>query len=217
MKMSGKKSINPDDVRKTLYLIDCYRVHLFYDINWIDRKVEEGTLGREFASSWKNLRKRMIKMASVTSHIPGVRRLVKIQSTFESLWQIALPLIIVITFANIFAPQTFSIIKIVTPFLAILAFSSILLSLFARSFLGGRIGKKIEQHFKNNPEAQEIAGQEIKQSVQMLIEELRKFLKETNQEPKKHLIGINFFDYDHIKIVKKPKPWRRYYLAEVTK
>jgi len=81
--------------------------------------------------------------------------------------------------------------------------------------IGGKIGKKIDEHFQQNPEAQKIASQEIKAAVQLLIDELRRYLRETGEKPKKHLIGISFLDYSGIKMVKKPKPWRKYYLAQL--
>ena len=31
--LSKKEKIDPDDVRKAIYLIDSYRAHLFYDIS----------------------------------------------------------------------------------------------------------------------------------------------------------------------------------------
>mgnify|MGYP005831235387 CR=1 FL=1 len=208
------KTIDPDDIRKAIYLIDAYRTH-FYDISWIDKKVDEGTLGNHFRPLWKNLRKRMVKMASVSSHIIGVKKLAKIQSYFEALWQIFVPLVIITFFVNIFAPETFSFIKGIALYITVLAFSSMLIGLIGRFMIGGKIGKKIDEHFQQNPEAQKIASQEIKAAVQLLIDELRRYLRETGEKPKKHLIGISFLDYNGIKMVKKPKPWRKYYLAQL--
>jgi hypothetical protein len=58
MQIKQKESISPDAVRKAIYLIDSYRAHLFYDISWINKKVQEGKLGNRFKLRWKKLRKK---------------------------------------------------------------------------------------------------------------------------------------------------------------
>jgi hypothetical protein len=215
MQFKQKESINPDDVRKAIYLIDSYRAHLFYDISWIDKRVNEGKLGNRFKLQWKKLRKVMIKMASVSNEIAGVRKLAKIQNYLEALWQIIIPLIVVTAFLSILAPQSFSLIKGIAVYLTVIAFSSLILGLVGRFMIGGKIGRKIEEHFLRNPAAHEFKIYEVKDAVQLLIDELHKFLKESDQKPSKHRIGLNLMDYKNVKIVKKPKPWRKYYIAEI--
>lgn len=211
-----KESITDlDALRKAIYLIDSYRVHLFYDIAWIDKKVAEGKLGKRFRASWKNLRKTMIKMASISSEIAGVRRLAKIQNYLEALWQICVPLVVIAVFLSLFAHQNLSFVKGMTTYLLAIAFSSIILGLIGRFVIGGKIGKKIDGHFQRNPEAHKFKSYEIKEAVQLLIEELRMRIRESNQNPRKHLIGLNCLDYKNIRVAKKPMPWRKYYLAEV--
>lgn len=207
--------INLDDVRKAIYLIDSYRAHLFYDITWIDKKVAEGKLGKRFRSSWKNLRKTMIKMASISSEIAGVRKLAKIQNYLEALWQICVPLVVIAVFLSLFLPQNLSFAKGITIYLLAIAFSSMILGIIGRFIVGGKIGRKIEGHFLRNPDAQRFKSYEIKEMVQLLIEELRMRIRESNQNPRKHLIGLNFLDYKNIRVAKSPRPWRKYYLVEV--
>lgn len=215
--MQSKKEsvIDPDAVRKAIYLIDSYRAHLFYDIAWIDKKVAEGKLGKRFKISWKNLRKTMIKMASISSEIAGVRKLAKIQNYLEALWQICVPLVVIAVFLSLFVPQNLSFVKGMTIYLLAIAFSSMILGLIGRFVVGGKIGRKIEGHFLRNPDAHKFKNYEIRASVQLLIEELRIHIRESNQNPHKHLIGLNFLDYKNIRVSKKPRPWRKYYLAEV--
>jgi len=215
MRFKQKESISPDDLRKAIYLIDSYRAHLFYDISWIDKRVKEGKLGNRFKVRWKKLRKVMIKMASISNEIAGVRKLAKIQNYLEASWQIIVPLIVLIAFLSVLAPQSFSLIKGTTVYLTVIAFSSIILGLVGRFIIGWKIGRKIEEHFLKNPEAHEFKIYEVRNAVQLLIDELRKFLKESNQNPSKHRIGLNFMDYKYVKMVKKPKPWRKYYIAEI--
>lgn len=91
----GSAEMDPTDIRKVIYALDGYRAHLFYDITWIDRKVESGTLGPDFTANWKSLRRKMIKMARVLSSIPGIPRLARLQSYFEALWQVAVPVVFI--------------------------------------------------------------------------------------------------------------------------
>jgi hypothetical protein len=157
----------------------------------------------------------MIKMASISNEIAGVRELAKIQNYLEASWQIIVPIIVVTLFLSILAPQRFTLIKGITVYLSVIAFSSVILGLVGRFIIGGKIGRKIEEHFLRNPGAHEFKIYEVRDAVQLLIDELRKFLMISKQNPKKYRIGLNFMDYKYVKMVKKPKPWRKYYIAEI--
>jgi len=206
--------LDPTDIRKVIYTLDAYRAHLFYDIGWIDAKVDQRTLGSNFAVNWKELRRIMIKMAHVPASLPGVPRLVRLQSYFEALWQIAAPLIFIVLFASLLAPQL-PFISSVAPYIMIAGLGALLVGLLARFILGRQIGRLIDDHFAKNPELHKLKAQELRKAVQLLIEELRRFIRESGDQPKKHLIGVGFLDYEHIKVAKKPRPWRRYYLVTV--
>ncbi|MEM2704205.1 MAG: hypothetical protein QXR45_13720 [Candidatus Bathyarchaeia archaeon] len=215
MGVGRKDTADSDDIRKAIYLIDSYRANLFYDITWIDKKVAAGKLGNRFRKVWKNLRKTMIKMASVTNEQPDIRNLVKIQNYLEILWQICVPVVIIIMFLSILTPKIVPFAKGLTVYLVGGAFSSIILGLIGRFIIGGKIGRKIDEYFAKNPEAHKFKKREVREAVQLLIEDLRVLLRTSNKDPRKHLIGLNFLDYDNIRVVKKPKPWRKYYLAEI--
>lgn len=208
-------SIDPTDIRKVIYALDGYRAHLFYDIAWIDEKVERGSLGRAFAANWKVLRRSMIKMARVSSSIPGIPRLARLQSYFEALWQVAVPLVFILLFAGVLAPEV-PVIRDLAPYIMVFAFAALFTGLLSRFLIGARIGRGIEAYFVKNPEAHKLRAYELRDAVQLLIEELRQFIRDTGDDPKKHLVGVGFLDYNHIEVKKKPRPWRKYYLVRVT-
>lgn len=211
----GSAEMDPTDIRKVIYALDGYRAHLFYDITWIDRKVESGTLGPDFAANWKSLRRKMIKMARVLSSIPGIPRLARLQSYFEALWQVAVPVVFIMLFAGIIAPEL-PFVRDLAPYFVAIAFAALLTGLLSRFLIGRRIGGRIETYFVNNPEAHKLRAYELRDAVQVLIEELRRFIHRTGQDPKKHLVGVGFIDYKHIEVKKKPRPWRKYYLVKVS-
>jgi len=215
MPSSKDTEIDPTEIRKVIYSLDAYRSHIFYDITWIDEKVKNGNLGRTFAGGWKKLRARMFKMARVTLSVPGNRRIAKIQQYFEALWQIVIPLVFLFILINFMAPGI-PIVAIISPYLVIVAFAALFASLGAKYFLGGLISRRINQYFVDNPEAQVLRAAELKNAIQVLIEELRKFLRDSDEDPKDHLVGVGFTDYKGIEINKKPRPWRQYYLVTVT-
>jgi len=206
--------LDPTDIRKVIYTLDAYRSHLFYDIGWIDAKVEQKTLGRSFAAKWKELRRTMIRMAHVPASLPSIPRLVRLQSYFEALWQIAAPLIFVVLFTSLLAPQL-PFISSVAPYIMIAGLGALLVGLLARFLIGRQIGRQIDDHFAKNPDLHKAKAQELREAVQLLIEELRRFIRETGDQPKKHLVGVGLLDYEHIEVAKKPRPWRRYYLVTV--
>ncbi len=207
--------IDPTEIRKVIYSLDAYRAHIFYDITWIDEKVKNGNLGRAFAGGWKKLRARMFKMARVTISIPGNRRLAKFQSYFEALWQIVIPLVFLTILVNFIVPGL-PIVASISPFLVIVAFIALFAGLGAKFLLGGLISRRIDSYFADNPEAQKLRAIELRNAVQILIEELRKFIRDTGEDPEDHLVGVGFIDYTGIEISKKPRPWRQYYLVTLT-
>jgi len=212
---SRTAELDPTDIRKVIYTLDAYRAHLFYDISWIDAKVEQRTLGRQFAADWKELRRMIIKMAHVPASLPGVPRLVRLQSYFEGLWQIAAPLIFILLFTSLLAPQL-PFISSIAPYIMIAGLAALLIGVLARFMIGRQIGRRIDDHFAKNPELHKLKAEQLREAVQLLIEELRRFIRETGDQPKKHLVGVSFLDYEHIEVAKKPRPWRRYYLVTVT-
>ena len=215
MRNKKENSIDPAALRKAIWLIDSYRADLFYDLTWIEKKAEEGNLGRSFHSKWKDLKNDMMKMASVTSRVPGITKLARMQGYFESLSQISIPLIVFTGLVDIMVPGGLHL-PFPASYLTVVMVSLMIASLAARSLMGKRIGAKIEGYLRNNPDTNKLKKFEVKDAVQSLIEELRKYLSETGKVPKKHLVGLTFLDYDHVEMVSKPRPWRRYYLAQVT-
>jgi len=207
--------LDPTDIRKVIYTLDAYRAHLFYDMTWIDAKVERGTLGRNFAARWKELRHMMVKMAHLPASLPTVPGLVRLQGYFEAMWQIAGPLVFILLFASLLAPQI-PLIASIAPYIMIAGLVMLLIGLLARFLVGREIGRRIEEHFAKNPELHKPQAKQLWEAVQLLIEELRRLVRESGDDPKKHLVGVTFLDYEHIQVSKKPQPWRRYCLVVVT-
>jgi len=207
--------IDPTDIRKVIYAVDAYRSHVYYDLSWVIPLVEGGNLGRQFAENWKDLQRKLIKMASITGNIPGLIRLARLQNLFEALYQIAVPVMFVTLFAGIFAPGL-EIVRTVAPYAAVFGFSTMIIGLLSRFFIGQRIGKRVDAYFVQNPEAQKLRALDVRDAVQGLIDELRRYLSITDESPEKQLVGIALLDYQNIEVVKKPRPWRKYYLVRVT-
>ncbi len=205
---------DPDDIRKAIYHIDAYRSHVYYNLSFVDKMVDQGTLGEQFGQNWKRLRRNLIKMAkSATSH-PESIRLARYQSYTEGLYQVAVPIVFVVLIIGLVAPQT-PIIGAIAPYIMIIAFSSMIIGLLGRYILGNRIGKNIDKYFIDNPDAQVLRSGELKSIIQNLINLLRQILFYEDEDPKDHLVGVGIVDYDHVEIVKSPRPWRQYYLVQV--
>jgi hypothetical protein len=218
LEMSSKdrrvSNLDPDNIRKVIYAIDAYRNHVFYDISWIDKMVDNKTLGREFADMWKPLRRKMVKMASVTGRIPGLIRLARIQSYTEALWQFSVPILFIMLFVGLIAPGI-PLIGVIAPYVMIFAFASVIIGILSRSLVGGRISQRINQYFENHPDVDDRRDPELHKAVQHLIGKLRQYVKQNEEDPEDHLVGIESLDYRNIKVVKEPRPWRKYSLVKV--
>ncbi|MFW9967782.1 MAG: hypothetical protein ACFFEA_11575 [Candidatus Thorarchaeota archaeon] len=206
--------IDTDDVRKAIYHIDAYRSHIFYNLSFVEKMVEQGTLGRTFGQNWKKLSRRLIKMARGPTSNPRLIRLAKYQSYTEAFWQIAIPIVFILLIVGLIAPNL-PFISTIAPYVMIIAFSAMIIGLLGRSLIGARIAKHIDEYFANNPEAQVLRVEELQSTVQGLINELRRALFTLKEEPEEHLVGIGLLDYDHIEVVKEPRPWRKYYLVKI--
>ncbi len=206
---------DPDDIRKAIYHIEAYRSHVFYNLSFVDDMVERGSLGPTFGNDWKKLRRKLIKMARATASNPANLRLARYQSLTEAFWQIAVPLVFVLMIAALIAPGL-PFISTVAPYIMVVAFGAMIIGLLGRSILGARIARNIEAYFTENPEAQELRIEDLRTTIQGLINELRKILYSSREDPEDHLVGIGLLDYEHIEVVKKPRPWRQYYLVKVT-
>ena len=213
---SGEKAAeaDPDDIRKAIYHIDAYRSHIYYNLSFIDDMVEKGTLGEDFGERWKRLKRNLIKMARAATSHPESVRLARFQSYTEGLWQVAVPIVFVVLIVGLIAPQT-PVIGFLAPYIMILAFSSMIIGLLGRYLLGARIAKNIDKYFIDNPDAQKIRSVELKSVIQNLINLLRRILYLEDEDPEDNLVGVGIVDYDHIEIVKTPRPWRQYYLVQV--
>lgn len=214
-KRTPSGEIDTDDLRKAIYHIDAYRSHIFYNLSFVEKMVEQGTLGRAFGQNWKKLSRRLIRMARGPTSNPYTIRLARYQSYTEAFWQIAIPIVFVLLIVGLIAPNI-PVISAIAPYVMIIAFSAMVIGLLGRSLIGARIAKSIDEYFENNPEAQQLRVEELKSVVQLLINELRRALHEMKEEPDDHLVGIGLVDYNHIEVVKAPRPWRKYYLVKVT-
>jgi hypothetical protein len=208
------KETDPDDIRKAIYHIDAYRSHIYYNLSFVDKMVDNGTLGDEFEQNWKKLKRKLIKMAKAATSHPANLRLAKYQSYTEGTYQIAVPIVFVVLIIGLVAPQT-PVIGAIAPYIMIIAFSAMIIGLLGRYILGARIGKNIDKYFIDNPDAQVFRSDELKSVIQGLINLLRQIIFFEDEDPKDHLVGIGILDYDHIEIVKSPRPWRQYYLVQV--
>jgi hypothetical protein len=206
--------IEPSEIGKVIYNVDAYRSHVFYDISWVDALVKRRCLGREFSNNWKDIHRNLMKMARVTSSIPGLIRLARIQSYFETLWQVSVPIMFILLFASIMAPNI-PIIGVIAPYVMIIAFTSLFTGLFSRFLIGHRIGERIRAYFDENPEAYSLRESEVRKAVQLLIDELSRYLLITGEDPEDHVVAIGKVDYQNIEITKAPKPWRKYYIVKI--
>ena len=206
---------DPDDIRKAIYHIEAYRSHIFYNLSFVDKMVEQGTLGQTFNEKWKKLRRRLIRMARSATSNPKTVRLAKYQSITEGFYQVAVPVVFVLMIVALVAPGI-PLIGTIAPYIMIVAFAAMITGLLGRYFIGLRIARNIESYFDENPEAQQLRIEELRNVIQSMINELRQILYLSQEDPEEHLIGLGLLDYEHIEVVKVPRPWRQYYLVKVT-
>jgi hypothetical protein len=206
---------DPDDIRKAIYHIEASRSHVFYNLSFVDDMVERGSLGQAFGEKWKKLRRRLIRMARAAASNPRNMRLARYQSITEGFYQVAVPVVFVLMIVALVAPGI-PFIGTLAPYIMIIAFAAMITGLLGRYLIGARIARNIESYFKDNPEAQQLRIEELRNTIQGLINDLRQIIYMEQEDPEEHLVGLGLLDYDYIEVVKEPRPWRQYYLVKVT-
>jgi hypothetical protein len=152
-------------------------------------------------------------MARALQFSPNVSKIVKVQQLIEVMWQIVLPLVMIVMFVRFLVPEASSWTIPLIPYFTVAAFMCIILVIIARTLLGRKIGQEIDRFYNAHPQKYRFNRSQLKKTIQKLIYELSSNVKSQNEAPKKYRIALHNIDYDGIKVLKKPRIWRKHYIA----
>jgi len=204
------KEIDVTLLKNLIILIDGYQVNYFGDPAPFEKPIRAGKLGREISVEWKMIQRSLMRIATTVKAIPRIGSLLIIQSLMRSLsiavsmGAILLPLI--------GTPPAFLESPLLFTFMLILIASGMLVT---SKFAGREVAKRIEAYFHEHKQKYRFVRQYLKQTAQKLLYTLSHYLKTTGEKPSDHVMKLYRADYDGIKILKKPKWFRRRYVVVV--
>lgn len=204
------KEIDVALLKNLIILINGYSVNYFGDPAPFEKPIRAGKLGREISAEWKNIQRSLMRIAITVKAIPGIRSLLIVQSMMRSMS-------IAVSIGAIFLPligtsSTFLENPLLLTFMLILIALGMLV---ASKFAGRELAKRIEAYFHEHKQKYRFVRQYLKQTAQKLLYTLSHYLKTTDGKPSDHAMKLYVADYDGIKVLKKPKWFRKRYVVVV--
>lgn len=210
-KGTGKNKV--EILKKMIFLVDGYRIGRCEDFRWVN-KTARREIGRKIYCKWEELEKILFKLARVPKDLPKIPNLVKIRMLIAYSSLIFPSMFLFLFFNQILFKKSLIIPSFVVMFFGGGAIITYLLVQILCLYIDYKISKMVSAYWNEHPEKYHLARLRLKSFVQFLIDELSNC--EVNSESSRgHRISLFNVDYDGIKILKKPRAWRKFYLCEV--
>jgi len=205
------KEVDLNALRDLIEVLDGYRVYIYTDVEFIDKAVKEGKLGKGFMEEWREIRKTLKEMASSAASIPNVIKFMKIRETIG--------FISMLLITTAFVLLIIQIALKVSPFglFGDLIFSSafilLIASIISRFLINRKIGLKIEAYYAEHHENFKDQRLRLRKITQDLLVRLSNYIKRFSEDENKYQIRLYNVDYKRITVIQEPDRWRKYYVA----
>jgi len=197
-------------------IVDGYRIGRCEDFRWITSKLQQKKIDKKIYCEWRTIQDILFKLAKPPEKMPKIPTLIKIRRIVAYSSLIFPTFFLVIFFSQVLSKKPFVIPSSITIIIAYLAIVTFLLVPIFSSYIDYKISKMMDKYLKDHPRKYRIKLLKLKTFVQFLINELRN-LETSREEFKKLRIKLFNVDYNGIKILKKPRAWRKFYICSVIK
>lgn len=199
-------------LKRIILLIDGYLVCHFKSAEFFKEKVKEGKVGREISHEWEKIEDSLLNIRKVIASIPGVDRLLKIQS----LTQIASLCFLMASVVLVTSTMIMQIpISTFYQFYLIIIWGA--LALITISYIASQKADRIiRNHFEHEDLKKLYEHKYLQKTVQRLLYTLSYYFKVHGIDPSKHPLELYNSDYDGINIKKTPGLFRRTYQVIVS-
>jgi len=222
------KEIKINFLTNIITLIDGYRINFCPDFRKIDEGVKKGVLGRNFAERWKNIRKVLWSIGTFPSNIPKVKTMTRFRYLFQLSGLVTMIASTIIILINAFFNLGY-FLNAIGMIMYVIGGSLITLGVLVKR----RVAIKISEYYRQDNERFEKEQQYLRAVTQDLINGLIRYLrrrmyeglekdlkglenaseKEYIKKLQKYKFKLYNDDYTGVKIIKKPSPIRKYFLA----
>ena len=204
------KDIDTTLLKNLIVLIDGYLINYLGDPAPFEKPIKAGKLGEEISAEWKEIQRSLMRIATTVKVIPRLRSLLTIQSTLRSTS-------LAVSIGAVFLPLTGALLtSLENPLLVTFVLMLIASVMLVASRLAGReVAKRIESYFDEHKQKYRFVRQYLKQTAQKLIYTLSRHLKASGEDPSGHALRLYRVDYEGIRVLKKPKWFRKQYVVVV--
>jgi len=204
------KDIDTTLLKNLIVLIDGYLINYFGDPAPFERPIKAGKLGSEISAEWKEIHRSLMKIATTVKVIPRIGSLLTIQSMLRSASLAVSIGAVLLSLTGAF--PTYLENPLLFLFMLMLIASVMIV---ASRFAGREVAKRIEAYFEEHKQKYGFVRQYLKQTAQKLLYTLSSYLKTSGEDPSEHTIKLYEANYDGIKVLKKPKWFRKQYVVIV--
>jgi len=193
-----------------ILLIDGYLAYFFDDPEPFNHYIKRGALGSELQKDWKEVYKILYKMAYTLKTIPTLRTYVVMQGALRSF---SLPLTLtgtILAISSIFFKESYTLMVAVAIFLAVLG----MIALVGSWYMGKKFADTITDYFTSHDKKFELKRIFLRNVVQKLLFSFAYYLKKDGTDLKRYKFKLFNAFYKGIKVVKKPKFFRKKYIVQ---
>lgn len=168
---------NAETLMGLIFLLDGYRIHHYEEIGWVDKVVKAGDLGLSFRKDWKDIRKILVRMATVPPSLLYLMKWAIIQRSLQLIRLIASTFTLIIIGASMFFlwgrnPVGTSWIMLILQYIGIPLFVILIVTFFGPIIIARKIDSKLSKFREKHPERFRESASLLRVTVQKLIDSL---------------------------------------------
>lgn len=188
---------NLETLKNLIFLIDCYRVHHYEEIDWVDKAVKAGELGWGFRRDWKNIKRILMKMAALPKPLFHLSRWARIQEYVRFIGMIVSTFTMIVMGVTFFffwgrKPGSVSLITTMLGYIAAPLIIAFVVSFLAPPLIARKIQGELSRYRQEHPKKFQIFDFHLKETVQILIDSFVHQAKTTRMRGEKQ--SESYFD-----------------------
>lgn len=168
---------NAETLMALIFLLDGYRIHHYEEIGWVDKVVKAGDLGLSFRKDWKDVRKILVRMATVPPSLIHLMKWAVIQRSLQLTRLITSTFTLIIIGASLFFlwgrnPAGTSWIMLILQYIGIPLFVILIVTFFGPIIIARKIDSELSKFREKHPERFRESTSLLRVIVQKLIDSL---------------------------------------------
>ncbi len=199
--------------KNLMTVMDGYRIQRTYDLGFIDKAINKGTLPKIFIRQWGTIRSVLHKLAAIGPKVPGVESWLNKKQYLAFISMATLTIVAPLLLLT-WVFQWDVLVPYALP-LAVIAVGLMLANWLASSWYNRKVAWAIHYYIEDN---QNLVAREramLKKWVQILIHHTARVMRKGGYDPAKNLVKFFNDDYVGIEVLKEPAGLRKNYVVKI--